>query len=329
MNQVVSKTAIHSVGPRRTGYGAFLRRINDAGRSLSLVKCRDDFGAIDEALALWPGTPTIGAFTEFDGLPVNLGKFFERAAKNPRVRYWEILNEINGIYSEQADYYISIAPEFKRRGLGLALFSCASGTPPIPGESVSLGRRVIDAAHETVLALKNQRMTARLQRQTSETPYEAIARAFRYMLDNGIDAVLCLHEYHTAGGGTIGRYKVLADYLEQRGALLPIAVSEFLFEKHPGDAEFMRALKLYDPIYMADPRVIGCATWTLGGGGWGDSNYERALPALAEYIATVPPIDPPPPVDPDVKFVGRIATAQYAGLRQYVTERDGTIEVAP
>jgi hypothetical protein len=64
-----------------------------------------------------------------------------------------------------------------------------------------------------------------------------------------------------------------------------------------------------------------------------ESMYRR----LAAYIATqseivinpLPPIEPPPPVDPRAKFAGRIATAQYAGLREYVTERDGTIEVMP
>jgi len=30
MNQVISKVAIHSVGPRRKDYGPFLRRINGA-----------------------------------------------------------------------------------------------------------------------------------------------------------------------------------------------------------------------------------------------------------------------------------------------------------
>ncbi|HEY4721831.1 MAG TPA: hypothetical protein VII92_08295, partial [Anaerolineae bacterium] len=283
MSKVVSKIAIHSVGGRRNGYGQFLQRINAAGRHLSLVKCRDDFGAIDEALALWPNMPTIGAFTELDGLPVNLGKFFERAAKNPRIDYWEILNEINGIYSEQANFYISIAPEFKRRGLGMALFSCASGTPIMPGESLSIVRRVVNAAREAFVALRNQRMTSRLQRQASaarsETPYEAIARACKYMIDNDVDAILSLHEYNSSGG-TIGRYKVLADYLQGRGALLPIAITEFGFETHPSDAEFMRMIRANDPVYMGDDRVMGCAAWTLGGGGWQGSNYERALPQL-------------------------------------------------
>lgn len=303
MKQVISKIGIHSTGPRRTGYAPFLHRIDGADRRLSLVKCRDDFGAIDEALALWPDMVTIGAFSEFDGLPVNLGKFFSRAALNPRVKYWEVLNEINGIYSEQADYYISIAPEFKRRGLGMALFSCASGTPPRPGESVSAVRRVINAAKETYTAIKNQRMTARLSRLVSETPYEAIARACRFMLDNEIDAILCLHEYYAVGGGTIGRYEMLADYLESVGALLPIAISEFGSETYPGEVEFMRIAKAADRIYMADPRVIGAADWTLGGGGWGASNYERALPALGEYIATVQPPTPPDP-DPTIAFRG-------------------------
>jgi hypothetical protein len=52
---------------------------------------------------------------------------------------------------------------------------------------------------------------------------------------------------------------------------------------------------------MADSRVIGCADWTIGGGGWGGSNYQFDLLLMAEYIATVEPVEVAPidlPIEP-------------------------------
>jgi hypothetical protein len=264
VSAVISKAAIHCVGPARTGYSPFLQTINAAGRRLSLIKCRDDFGAMSEPLSLWPEIVTIGAFTQFDRLPFDWSAFEKRALLNPQVQYWEVLNEddASSTYAAKADLYISLVPKFKARGWGMGLFSCSSGTPPYPIEDNGVA-------------------------------YREIERACRYMIDNDMPAILCLHEYQSSGG-TIERYKVLADYLQQRGALLPIAITEYGFETHPGDDLFMAMVQANDPIYMADDRVIGCALWTLGGGGWSGSNFQTALPLLGEYIATVPDIDPEP-----------------------------------
>lgn len=298
MNEVISKAGIHCVGPRRNGYGPFCQTIADAGRHLSLVKVRDDFGAVDQPLALWPDVLCIGVKTDWDGGPFNAqtaaNNIIAAHAQKPVIHYWEYLNEINGLYSEQADFYIALMPLLKAAGIGLVMFSCASGTPPKPGETVSLLSRIKAAALEARLALITKSMTARIKRQLSavaETPYEAIARACKYAKDNGYDVLLAVHEYNS-DGGTIGRFKVLADYLEAHGALIPIIITEYGFETHPGDAQFMAMIRANDPIYMADRRVIGCAAWTLGGGGWQGSNYENALPQLGEYIATVQPIEP-------------------------------------
>lgn len=292
---VVSKIAIHSSGDKRDGYGPFVRHINDAGRMLALVKCRDNFGAMDEPLAFWPNMPTIGAFTEYDRLGSFNSHFFDRAALNPKVKFWEVLNEDDSTatYAAKADFYIQIAPEFKRRGWGLGLFSCGSGNPPYYNEDGGVS-------------------------------YREIARACKHMLDSGTKAILCLHEYHSSGG-TIGRFKPLADYLQSVGALLPIAITEFGFETHPNDAEFMRMVKSYDPTYMLDSRVIGCATWTLGGGGWGGSNYQTALPALADYISTVQPVTPPLP-DPMIRFDGQCHESQWKAVHDAATAAGAMIE---
>jgi len=309
MSEVVSSVGIHCVGDKRTGYGPFLQAIYAGGRRLSLVKVRDNFGAVDEPLLLWPDTLCIGVKTEWDGGPLNAqdaaNKIIAARAQKPVIHYWEYLNEMNGIYSEQADFYIALMPLLAQAGIGLVMFSCASGTPPIPFETQSLGARVSSFFNEIGLALHTRSMTARLKRQlseaASETPYEAIARACKFAKDNHYNVILGVHEYESSGG-TIGRFETLADYLEYHSALLTIAITEYGYETHPGDSQFMTMIRANDPIYMADPRVVGCAAWTLGGGGWGDSNFQTALPALGEYIATVSPVTPPPP--PADEFVG-------------------------
>lgn len=265
MSEVISKCGVHCVGPKRNGYGEFLARIYSAGRRLSLVKCRDDFGAIDEPLALWPDVLCIGAFTDFDRLPFDYAAFEARAKLNPKVKIWEVLNEEDApsTYAAKADLYISLAQQFAANGWALCMFNCSSGTPPYPSEDDGVS-------------------------------YREIARACKYMIDNGYTAYLGLHEYDSGSEtGTIGRFAYLADYLEAQGALLPIAIGEYGFVTHPSDAEFMAMVQRHDPVYMADPRVLGCAAWTLGGSGWAGSNFQTALPQLGEYIATIEPIGPP------------------------------------
>ena len=235
---IISKVGIHSVGDKRSGYGPFLRTIQAAGRQLSLVKCRDNFGAIDEALALWPEIVTIGAMTEWDdaGYSVDIAydRIIEAAALNPGIKYWEYFNERNGDWAQQADLYIALMPRLRDAGLRLCVFNCASGTPQYPA---------ID-----------------------DEGYREIKRVCKLVKAGGYDAILGLHEYESEGD-TIGRYIVLADYLEDYQALIPIAITEYGYETYPGGAEHLEMLKRNDPIYMADSRVIGCADWTLGGGG--------------------------------------------------------------
>lgn len=287
-SDVVSKIGIHSCGPRRRGFGPFLQTIKDAGRRVSVVKCRDDSGAAHEAKQYWPDVLTIGAFTQFDKPPLSEAqyqKLVKLAKLNPWCDYFEVFNEENGQYAAQADTYIRLMPRMAADGLRLAMFSCASGTPPMPDED-------------------------------GGAAYAEIARACKYAVDNHFDAVLCVHEY-VSSGGTIGRYVNLADYLIERGAMLPIVISEWGFETHPGDTQLMAAVNAYDPTYMIDSWVEGCATWTLGGGGWGASNYENALPRLAQYIAAVPPVIVVPP---------EMVTVSVTIHRQYLAELTALVE---
>lgn len=295
MSTIVSKVGIHCVGPNRNGYGAFLQTINGAGRKLSLVKCRDNFGAVDEPLTLWPDTLCIGAFTDFDRLPFDFDKFKTRALLNPKIKIWEVLNEEDApaTYAAKADLYIRLAPLFAAQGWSLCMFNCGSGNPALPYEDGGVS-------------------------------YREIARACRWMKDNGYTAYLGLHEYNS-DGMTIGRFAFLADYLESQGALLPIAITEWGFETHPGDAHLLDFVESHDYIYMADPRVAGCALWTLGGGGWAGANYQTVLPKLGEYIATVAPLEPVTPPPPVTNNLYDLAMSQIGQMRGLCSALENTI----
>src|SRR5512135_2122469 len=103
MATVVSKIGVHCIGAKRDGYGAFLANLNAAGRQLSLVKVRDDFGAIYEPLTLWPDLITIGAKTDWDDADYNVDTAYARITDahrlNPKIKYWEYFNERNGEYA--------------------------------------------------------------------------------------------------------------------------------------------------------------------------------------------------------------------------------------
>jgi hypothetical protein len=52
----MSKIGVHVVLGPRTGYGDFLKKIANAGQTLAVVKCVDDFGAAKEAKDLMSNT---------------------------------------------------------------------------------------------------------------------------------------------------------------------------------------------------------------------------------------------------------------------------------
>lgn len=268
---IVSKVGFHSNGSNQRGYGAALKCIADAGRQVALIKCRDAFDAVSDPLHLWLNVPIVGAFTEFDRLPFDYAAFEKRAKLNPSVNVWEVLNEEDApsTYAAKADLYISLASSFADRGWALCMFNCGSGNPPLPHEDNGVS-------------------------------FREIARACRYMLDHGFRAYLGLHEYES-DKQTIGRYRYLADYLQERNCLLPIVIGEWGWETCENKAnKYLEWVKAHDATYMQDDRIVGCALWTLGGRGWGGSNYQTILPQLGDYIATVSaPVTPPaPPVTP-------------------------------
>ena len=329
--QIVSKAGVHSVGGARQDYGPALQEIYNAGRKIAGVKGRDDLGIVDQALALWPDMLCIGVKTQWDGGPFNaqqaVNLILQAYQSKPVIKIWEFLNEINGLWSEQADLYIQMMPLMAQHGLTLEMFSCAVGTPQYPA-AVTFLQRAKSATIDLGKALKYGVFWKRLKRaltHTTESPYEAVLRACRYAVEHGYKVRLGLHEYvhhehPDQSEHMIGRFKTLADYLELNGALVPIDITEYLTETFPGDAEWQRLLQKYDQLYHDDPRVKTLMLWTVGGGGWGGSNWQTSMRWWGHYIATVqfpevPPTEPPPdPVEPTY-------SGQFAG--NTLTMKDG------
>ncbi len=280
--KVVSKIGISSVGGKRNGYKEFLQTIAAAGRALPGVVCRGNFGAVDEPLALWPDILTIGGVPAWDGPRFDVNEAYKRltniAAKNPKIRYWMYFNEQEDVETAMTDFYIKLLPRLHDAGVHMCLYNSSSGRPQYP--------------------------------EIDPVPYREVARGCRFVLDSGFDAVIGLHEYESVYGvHTVGRFKRLADYLEERQCLLPIAITEFGHETNDsGNADYMRFIREADPIYMADPRVKFCALWTLGREGWQGADYSSMLPELGQYIATVelPTPAPEPPPEPVLDLEARV-----------------------
>lgn len=290
----ISKVGIHSVGPKRGGYGEFLQALLMAGRKPAVIKCRDDFGAALEAKQFWPDVLTIGAFTLFDGMEFDYSDFKRHASLNPWIDYWEVHNEINGLWLAQTEHYIDLMPRFASDGFGLVMYNCAEGTPQYP----ELG---------------------------GGYAYNQIARACLFAKQNGFKVMLGLHEYGY-GIDHVGRYKRLADHLDSIGALLPIVRTEYAPTESGtmSTQAFIDWIRANDPIN--DPRIVGDACWTIGGG-WFDISPH--LEALADYVISV---DAPAPVPPPDSLTLRITPAPPTGFRviyrEPATDDDGAIIVS-
>jgi hypothetical protein len=268
--QRVSKIGFHSTGSDQNGLRECYDRIKAAGRMIAVVDSHDDFSATYDANQVWPDEVlTIGDLNVFaDSFDIEVLRL--KAAQNPHVRYWQVYNEINGDWIGQTNRLIDImqtyGDEFK-----FVIYNCGVGTPQYP---------LLDPL-----------------------PYEQVARACHVARDGG--HLLGLHEYGSIDDrNRVFRYRTLAAYLKARDALCPIVITEAGPDEgsYIGDDAFMEWVKAYDAGLMLDDCVIGCALWTLGGGGWQAVNYKSALPLLGEYIATVEPVTPPPSDDREFDY---------------------------
>ncbi|HLF26050.1 MAG TPA: hypothetical protein VJG32_06925 [Anaerolineae bacterium] len=298
----MSKIGVHiMIGPRN-GYGPFLKKIAQAGQTLAVVKCVDDFGPAKEAKDLMPKTLTVGRVNiarDSQGRDVDVQAFEPlkpdgayRAAREVAEWYyglvkpkwelnrnwidvWETFNEFSAHWGWQSDFFLAMMDVVEPDGYVLSHYACSTGNPPNAA-----------AARQMIPCLK------------------AAKKRGHY---------LSLHEYGGVGGpidtlkGTQPyhalRYRALYETIlipSQADARLIISeCAQNGGYQFIGAPTFIEDFAWYDSELMKDSYVVGAAAWTLGRTSlWPNANIQDALPALADYIVAHPNTAPQPSQSP-------------------------------
>ncbi len=293
-----SKIGVHSIIGPRNGFGDFLQRIAGAGQSLAVVKCVDDFGAAFEAKKIVPNVFTVGRINDTPGAdmqafePMTPNGYMDarRVAAwyyglckpiwNANKRWidaWETFNEFSAHWSWQGEFYMALMDLAERDGFKLVLYACSSGNPPdactvfqmLPALRAAKQRGHYLSLHEYG-NVGNDIPTLR-----GTEPYHALRYRQLYesiLIPNQADPPLIISECGQNGGSTF-----------------------------PGTQVFIDDIEWYDANLRQDPYVIGATMFTLGN--WAGANFQAALPALADYIAsTLPAPKPQQPLTPPYVF---------------------------
>lgn len=286
----MSKIGLHSVIGPKTGVGQFLQNIADHGQTLAVVKCVDDMSLGRLAKQYNRNTLTVGRFNTLGGYdmqawkPADWGTARNAAlhyfsvvlpywSMHPYIDVWETFNEFSSRWEWQGEFYLWMMEHADREGFKLAHYACSTGNPP---ESVR--PELVECLQET-------------------------KRRGHY---------LSLHEYGGVPPGGVTDWPETLKGTQPFHALRWIALLAFL-ELHDADPMtiisecgqsggsefigmelFVADLAWYDAWLMRDKRIVGAAAWTLGCWQGCASNFQEALPALAEYIITHPQPGPLP-----------------------------------
>jgi hypothetical protein len=308
-----SKLGIHSVIGPRTGYADFLQRIATAHKTLAVVKCVDDFGPAFEAKRVLPNTLTIGRVNDTPGADMQAiepltpaGTYIDArraaawyyglckpiwTANKKWIDAWETFNEFSAHWGWQGDFYLALMDLAEADGFKLVLYACSSGNPPdactvlqmLPALRAAKQRGHYLSLHEYG-NVGNDIPTLR-----GTQPYHALRYRHLYealLIPNQADPPLIISECGQNGGSTF-----------------------------PGVQTFMDDFEWYDSELRKDPYVIGATPFTLGN--WAGANFQNALPALADYIASNLPAPAPrqPIFPPFVYGPPGLNASKYLNLR--------------
>ena len=295
----MSKIGVHIILGPRNGFGEFLRKIADAGQTLAVVKCVDDFGSAKEAKDLMPNTLTVGRLNNFrttDGDVVDTQAFepllpdgtyrdarqvaeWFYAGVKPQwernrgwIDVWETFNEFSAHWGWQSDFYLAMMDIAEADGYKLSHYACSSGNPP----NAAAARQMLPCLKEAkrrghCLSLHEYGgVGIPIETLKGTQPFHALRYRALYetiLIPNGADPRLIISECSQNAGF--------------RFAGAEIFVEDFAW---------------YDAELAKDAYVVGAAAWTLGN--WMTANFQDALPALADYIVAHPTPPPQAPTQP-------------------------------
>ncbi len=295
---MTSKIGPHVIIGPRNGFGPFLETTKG---KLAIVKTVDDHGAATEAKALDPNVLTVGRVNEArhyeTGQMVDMqaweprGPYKERTGavlaaydyyqtvkpywnRNPQIDVWETFNEFSNHERWQGWFFIALMDLAEEDGYTLALYSSSTGRPPdlfVANEMVESLREAKRRGHYLSLHSYGGVGTD-IKTLKGTEPFHALRYRQTYnnvLIPANANPPLILSEIGQAGG---------FDYL--------------------GWDTLGPDLEWYDNELAKDKYVVGATLFTLGK--WYQSNYQDALPQLAEHIVnfvpdTTPPVDPPDP----------------------------------
>jgi len=280
----MSKIGIHSVIGPKTGVGKFLQDIADAGQTLAVVKCVDDMSLARLAKQYNPNTLTVGRFNSISGYDMQAWKpsdwgtgrnaalhYFSVVlpywTAHPYIDVWETFNEFSSAWDWQGEFYEWMMEHADREGFKLANYAFSTGNPP-----ESIRPQLVDCLRET----------KRRGHYLSVHEYGGVPPA---NVANWPETLRGTEPYHAL------RHIDLLNWLAQHDADPQTIISEcgqsggsvFI-----GTQAFIDDYTWYDAFLMRDSHVVGACAWTLGSWAGGASNFQAALPALADYIIAHP-----------------------------------------
>ncbi len=234
---------------------------------------------------------------------------------NSQIDYWECFNEWSFHWEYQALFYIEMMDIVERDRYKLALFGCSVGNPPehtYPAIAQATARAREFGGH--VLSLHEYGLGSITN--TQALTLKGVPLAHALVTQHNIQSVLT--QARAAGKDLLSiptlkgtqpflalRYRTLHKYLKDNQAECDIIITEC---GQAGGFDFIGTQPLvddlawYDSEMQKDSYLLGATQFTLGK--WFQSNFQDALPALADYIIANPgtgPSEPDMPIPSECK----------------------------